>query len=189
MKQLFKPNLSLALVHYPVTNKNGKEICSAVTNLDLHDIARAGRTYGVKAYYVVTPLPDQKVLVERISSHWTEGHGGQVNPARREALGLIRVASSLEEAIRAIEKKGEGRPKVAVTTARNAVDVVSHEAFRETIKDGRPYLLVFGTAWGLSPSIIETADYVLEPVLGVADYNHLSVRSAVSIILDRLLSR
>lgn len=189
MKLLLKPNLSLALVHFPVTNKNGKEICSAVTNLDLHDIARAGRTYGVKAYYVVTPLPDQKVLVDRISSHWTIGHGGKVNPARSEALSLIRVAHSIEEAIEEIRNKGEGPPKVAVTTAREFPHRISHETFRETIKDGLPYLLVFGTAWGLSEKIIEEADYVLEPVSGNTDYNHLSVRSAVSIILDRLMSK
>jgi len=29
--------------------------------------------------------------------------------------------------------------------------------------------------------------YILEPIRGNAKYNHLSVRSAVSIILDRLL--
>jgi hypothetical protein len=29
-------------------------------------------------------------------------------------------------------------------------------------------------------------DYILEPVYGPGEYNHLSVRSAVAIILDRL---
>jgi hypothetical protein len=31
------------------------------------------------------------------------------------------------------------------------------------------------------------ADYILDPLAGAGTYNHLSVRSAVAIILDRLL--
>ena len=34
---------------------------------------------------------------------------------------------------------------------------------------------------------MQDCDYILEPVQAGSDYNHLSVRSAVSIILDRLL--
>jgi hypothetical protein len=53
----------------------------------------------------------------------------------------------------------------------------------------RPCVLVFGTAWGLSEALMETADYILVPVSGPEDYNHLSVRSAAAIILDRLMGR
>ena len=81
-------------MHYPVVNKAGDVITSAVTNLDLHDIARAGKTFGVKAYYVVTHLSDQKVLVERIAGHWTTGIGGKINPKRCEALNLIKLKDS-----------------------------------------------------------------------------------------------
>ncbi|MBU0991669.1 MAG: RNA methyltransferase [Proteobacteria bacterium] len=186
MEKLSRLNLSLALVHYPVANKKGEEICSAVTNLDLHDIARAARTYGVNAYYVVTPLEDQKILVERISSHWTTGNGGKVNPARAEALRLINVKHALEDVVLDIRQKGNGVPKVVVTTAKKNSRMIRYEAFREIMKNGEPYLLAFGTAWGLSEEIIKTADYVLEPLDGNTGYNHLSVRSAVSIILDRL---
>ena len=48
-------------------------------------------------------------------------------------------------------------------------------------------LLLFGTAHGLAPELSETADYTLPPIESTTGYNHLSVRSAVSIILDRLL--
>ncbi|MCP4687771.1 MAG: RNA methyltransferase, partial [Desulfobacterales bacterium] len=41
MNALSTPNLHLALLHYPVVNKNGEPVASAVTNLDLHDISRA----------------------------------------------------------------------------------------------------------------------------------------------------
>ena len=74
----FMPNLYLALTHYPVVNKRGEIIASALTNLDLHDIARVARTYGVKGYYVITPLEDQRELAG--AEHGEGGHrlGGPV---------------------------------------------------------------------------------------------------------------
>lgn len=41
-------SVSIALVHYPVLGKKGEIIGSAITNLDLHDIARTAKTYGMK---------------------------------------------------------------------------------------------------------------------------------------------
>jgi hypothetical protein len=58
---------------------------------------------------------------------------------------------------------------------------------RALINDGRSYVLTFGTAWGLTEEFMTQADYILEPVQAHSDYNHLAVRSAASIILDRLL--
>ncbi|PID40198.1 MAG: hypothetical protein CR984_04510 [Proteobacteria bacterium] len=51
-----------------------------------------------------------------------------------------------------------------------------------------PLVLAFGTAWGLADEFMAAADHVLEPLVGKGTYNHLSVRSAVAIILDRLVS-
>ena len=51
----------------------------------------------------------------------------------------------------------------------------------------RPVLLIFGTGQGLSPEIIKQCDYLLLPIDGFSEFNHLSVRSAVAIILDRWL--
>jgi hypothetical protein len=180
-------SLYVALIHYPVVNKNREVIASAVTNLDLHDIARASKTYGVKAYYVVTPLEDQKALVEKIISHWVTGTGAAYNPVRREALELIRVKDSVAAAIEDIRNRGEGMPKTVVTCAREYPRGIGYETFREMLETGSPYLLNFGTAWGLSESLISEADYVLNPIKGKCGYNHLSVRSAVSVILDRLM--
>ena len=39
---------------------------------------------------------------------------------------------------------------------------------------------------GLAPEVTERADIQLEPVRGPSNYNHLSVRSAAAVILDRL---
>jgi hypothetical protein len=49
-----------------------------------------------------------------------------------------------------------------------------------------PFLLMFGTGWGMSDELMARADYVLKPINGPTDYNHLSVRAACAIILDRL---
>jgi hypothetical protein len=46
---------------------------------------------------------------------------------------------------------------------------------------------LLGTGWGLTEAVLSQSDYVLEAVEGQGDYNHLSVRSAAAIILDRLL--
>ncbi len=48
-------------------------------------------------------------------------------------------------------------------------------------------MILLGTAWGLAPQVIESSDGILEPISGVGKYNHLSVRSAAAIVLDRLL--
>jgi len=181
------PKIYVALIHYPVVNKSGDVIASAVTNLDLHDISRAAKTYGVKAYYVVTPLTDQIALAKRIIEHWTSGAGARYNPARRSALELIHIKESLAEVsdhIRSIEKV---YPKTVVTCAKKYASCIGFKKLRGLLSDGKPHVLVFGTAWGLTEETITEADYVLEPVAGNTNYNHLSVRSAAAIILDRLL--
>ena len=111
MKKSYPTNLYLALTHYPVINKNGDTIASAVTNLDLHDIARAAKTYGVRSFYVVTPLADQQELVDRIVDHWVKGIGSTYNPKRREALELIRINNSLDDVIAHIRSRWGDSPK------------------------------------------------------------------------------
>ena len=187
MKKSYRPNLFVALIHYPVTNKNGDTIASAITNLDLHDIARLARTYDLPAFYVVTPLKDQQELAGRIISHWTSGPGGVQNPKRRQAMELIWIKDSLEEVISHIQEKTNRFPKTVVTSARKIEGRISFGTFRDLLQDGNPYLLILGTGWGLSESLIGDADYVLEPVGGVANYNHLSVRCAAAIVVDRLM--
>ncbi len=188
MNRSFKPNLYVALIHYPVVNKNGEVISSAVTNLDLHDISRAAGTYGVEAFYVVTPLADQKILVEKIVSHWQKGAGSIYNPDRRKALELIRIKDSLEEVSADIRDNGGKRPIIVATSAREYDSGIGCGLLREMLSTrDEPCLLIFGTAWGLTRNLIENSDYILKPVKGNTDYNHLSVRSAASVILDRLL--
>lgn len=180
--------LDIVLVHHPVVNKIGDTIGSAVTNLDLHDIARAARTYGVDNYYVVTPYDDQHLLVNEILDHWKSGHGASYNPARKEALELIHLAYDIKSVVETVSKKRGCRPLLLTTSARMQEKTLSYKEVRSRISPQEPMLLLFGTAHGLAPEVMEMTDYCLPPVGADTGYNHLSVRSAVSIILDRLLS-
>ncbi len=177
----------LALIHYPVINKEGKTIVSSITNLDLHDIARVCRTYGIKRYFVVQPLLDQRKLVEEIIEYWQKGYGSVYNPDRQEAFKLMKVVPTLDIAMRECEEGG--RPILVATEARRGWANLGFYQARELINSGQPILLLFGTAWGLSPKLLKECDYILEPIYGRDEYNHLSVRSAVAIIVDRLLGK
>jgi hypothetical protein len=181
--------IAIALVHYPVLDGQGAVVTTAVTNLDVHDLARSARTYGCSDYFVVHPIGAQRELVERIREHWTEGSSGKRIPDRREALTLLRVVDSLERAVEALG--GRDRVEVWVTAARRLGEPLRFAEARSRIAaDGKPVLLVFGTGWGLARTVIELADQRLEPIESVrAEYNHLSVRAACAIALDRLLGR
>ncbi|AGF79874.1 hypothetical protein UWK_03357 [Desulfocapsa sulfexigens DSM 10523] len=179
--------LDIVLVHHPVVNKVGEIIGSAVTNLDIHDIARAGKTYGVDNYYIVTPYEDQHKLVAEILEHWDSGHGAKYNPARKEALELVTLADSLERVVEMVTEKRGHKPLLLSTSARTQEKTLSYTDVRARIRAKESLLLLFGTAHGLAPEVMETTDYCIPPVGANSGYNHLSVRSAVSIILDRLL--
>jgi len=171
-----------------VVDKTGETIASAVTNLDLHDLARAACTYGVRSLQVVTPLEDQQTLVKRIIGHWTTGPGGAYNPDRKQALGLIRLSSSIAESLAHIQAQEGVQPRTVATCARPRRHTVSCRELRKAIQAGDPWLIAFGTAWGLAPSLIDAMDYALEPIGDPGGYNHLSVRCAAAVILDRLLA-
>lgn len=178
--------LYLALVHFPVLNKNGETIASAVTNLDIHDMARSCLTFGAKKLYVVTPLEDQKTLVERILGHWVSGRGAEHNADRKEALSIVEIAHDMEEVISRTREAEKHKPLLVSTTARPYEKALSHDDLKNLLALGQACILVFGTAWGLSDDLLLQSDYVLEPIQGNTLYNHLSVRSAAAILLDRI---
>lgn len=178
--------LAIALVHHPVLDGQGAIVTTAVTNLDVHDLSRSARTYGCSDCFIVHPVAAQRELVERIRVHWTEGSSGKRIPDRREALGLLRIVSALDEAIETLG--GRDAVEVWVTAARNIGQSLSFVDARARVeRDAKPVLLVFGTGWGLAPTVIESADSLLEPIRARGEYNHLSVRAACAISLDRLL--
>ncbi len=180
-------NLHIALLHYPVLNKRGAVVTTAVTNMDIHDISRAARTYGAKRFYIVTPIEKQQEFVKRILHHWQEGHGVHYNPSRKEAFDIVDTKESLDDVIETIAERVGKKVRLVVTSATRKESSIRFEDLKNRIAKSRDaYLLTFGTGWGLSEEIIERADFVLEPIRGPSDYNHLSVRSAVTVVLDRL---
>lgn len=192
MEELITENLTgaklaVALLHYPVYDKNRRIVATAVTNLDLHDIARLARTFGLVRYYVVTPHPEQQELALRISRHWQEGWGAQYNPKRKAALDLMTVTASLEDALADMEREFGGPVRTIATGAKGSPRGISYGEMSGLLKkEGTNYLLLLGTGWGVTEDVLAGADYVLAPIIGRGEYNHLSVRSAASIIVDRL---
>jgi len=182
--------LYIGLVHYPVYNKNREKIASAITNFDLHDLSRLSRTYGAKRLFIITPLKSQHTLAERIATHWTSGYGASYNVHRKEALGIITIVESLEEAIESVVEAEKERPLLISTDASKQDDrTIDYQCAREILDSEKSVFLIFGTAWGLHEDILTMSDFILDPVEGRTDYNHLSVRTAAGIILDRLAGR
>jgi hypothetical protein len=181
-------NLYTALVHYPVVNKQNKAIGSALTTIDMHDIARASMTFGVTGFYVITPFQDQADLAKEVISHWTLGEGARLNPCRKQALELVRVTDTFENAVNQIQKEKNRPVKTIATSARMHKKTMPAHALKQNMDPDTSYVLVFGTAWGLAQELMEMCDMQLEPIFGTGEYNHLSVRSAVSIYLDRLIN-
>lgn len=181
-------SLYVGLVHFPVYNKKRQVITTSLTNLDLHDIARAAKTYALSGYYLIQPIEVQRQLMTDLAEHWRGGFGAVYNPDRSDALELVSIVPYLEDALAAISER-EGRPPAIIVTGANLQrDITSYPAMRRALtEEGGPFLLLLGTGWGLAQEVIDQADYCLQPVWGREGYNHLSVRSAASIILDRLL--
>lgn len=174
-------------VHYPVLDKRGEKSSTAITGMDLHDIARACRTYGIKKYLLVTPIAQQREMAKRIAGHWTSGWGADYNPDRREAFSTLKIFASVQKAIAWAEEK-EKKPvfKIATTARRHAGAQHWLTLKREILRRDHSPLIIFGTGWGLHDEVMEMADAVMTPICGGKDgWNHLSVRSAVSITLDR----
>jgi hypothetical protein len=182
-------NIYLALVHYPVYNKAGETIISGITNLDVHDISRSCLTYGISQYFLIHPNERQKQIFEHILKFWKTEIAAFYNPHRVDALSVINFTKSINDTVDLIRTRECKDPLIITTTAKLRDNQISYPQARELIDTAeRPVLLLFGTGNGLHDDIHAQADYVLAPIQANANYNHLSVRSAVAIVLDRLLS-
>ena len=182
----------LGLIHYPVLDRKGEEITTSVTNMDVHDISRTCKTFGLKEFAIVTPIEAQHALVGRILGHW---RGDRSNPAmthfhpdRPNALSCAKLYHSFEEVLASIREREGKDPAIVFTAAKQQGEILAEKQLLERLAiDNRPLFLLFGTGWGLSKTLRDQAHYHLPPIEGVdSDYNHLSVRSAVAIYCDRL---
>ncbi|OGF52862.1 MAG: hypothetical protein A2Z21_04155 [Candidatus Fraserbacteria bacterium RBG_16_55_9] len=183
-------NLYIGLVHYPVFSREGRVVATAITGLDIHDLARSAHTYGVVHYYVITPLASQREIAERIQRYWLELK--EFDPTHRtEALQQVIIVATLGDSLLQVTAKEGVRPLTVGTSARHlSKDQISYEELRKRVEQERePVYLIFGTGWGLANEVIERVDALLPPILGPGEYNHLSVRAAAAITLDRLRGR
>jgi hypothetical protein len=187
------PKLSIGLLHYPILDREKKTIATNITNFDIHDIARAATVYGVERYYLIHPMEEQRMFVDRILEHWRVGTGSKYNPYRRTALSNVNTATTVEAAIEDWKKAGAGEVFTVATHARPVPGTTFYtcsDLKAEIRKPGaKSCFLLFGTGFGLTDQYMQSCDGVLESIKGAPpnDYRHLSVRSAVSIYLDRLM--
>ncbi len=181
-------NLYIGLLHFPMRNRRGEIVATSTTSMDVHDIARSARTYGVARYFVVTPLPSQQAITWRIRGFWTEGERAAEASRRGEAMEYVVVAEDLEETLAWIEEAEGKRPVLVATSARRTGrEEIPFGALRRRLRtDPSPVYILLGTGWGMADELIEACDLILPPVMRDSDFNHLSVRAAAAIILDRV---
>lgn len=180
-------DLFLALVHHPVVDRNGRIVTSAITSLDIHDLARSACTFGVRAFFIVHPVAEQRQFAATVIDHWKFDFGRAFDGRRREALELVRIVPDLDDALTAVEHLAGARPLVVHTSARTQTGV-SFAQLRERMRepDSPPLLILLGIGFGLAPEVAQRSDLQAQAIRGVGDYNHLSVRAAGAIILERL---
>ena len=180
-------NLNVILLHDHMVDQHAAPITAALTLIDLHDLARSARTYGVRTLFIAHPSPTVRSLARTVKGHWEEGFGATYNPNRKDALGLTEIVADLDQAIAQIDQRDGKLPTLIATSARGGNNPITAEILRRKLHDQNdPYLLMLGTGWGMSQELLQRADLLLEPLKGPTDYNHLSVRSACAIMLDRL---
>lgn len=184
------PHHYVALMHNDMMLKEGRIGPTSVTSIDIHDIARSSTTYGLKNFFVVTNLKDQQKMVQKMLSFWVdEKIGGDYNNKRHHAVLSVRLENELDDVIMAIEKKEGKKPLIIGTSARqqDAQQAITYFDQEIVWQHDRPVLFLFGTGSGMSEKLLQRCDYMLPPLQSYYDFNHLSVRSAVAIILDKWL--
>ncbi|MBW2519546.1 MAG: RNA methyltransferase [Deltaproteobacteria bacterium] len=176
--------IAMALIHYPVVDRRGNLVTSAVTNLDIHDLARLATTYGLSRLYLVTPVLEQQHLVQRIIRHWSEGFGASYNRDRSQALRLVKVCNDYLAALEDWRRLAGDDMAALLTGARQRQGLGFRHARK--VAQSKPLLIFLGTGHGLAEEFYDRG-WAQLLALRVAGYNHLSVRTAAAIILDRLV--
>lgn len=177
-------SLDLALVHHPVKNRHGDVIAATSQEFDLMDAARLALTYDVRRLYIVQTIPAQRAMIERLIAH---GRASDRDVAARGSFERTVLVSSIQEAITHASTRTGKTPQVWSTSAQPRGDVLSWSSARERLAGGVSALVLIGKAWGLAPTVFEDADICLAAIDPGTGFNHLSVRAAMAIIVDRLL--
>src|SRR3990167_28172 len=182
------PSHYMVLMHDQMRLKDGRIGTTSVTTMDIHDIARSCRTYGIKNFFISTPFIDQRTIVQTLLDFWQSDEGIRYNSHRHQAIRNVCLTESFEETVKYIEKKEGKKPIVIATSAQyHELPVLSYSDQQKVWEQSRPVLILLGTAHGISNTVLEQCNYMLAPIEGFTDFNHLAVRSAAGIILDRWL--
>jgi hypothetical protein len=186
-----KAPFAVCLLHEGMLNKNGKDVTTSLTLIDLHDISRSAKTYGLIQSYVAHPAILLRRLAGMLTNHWQYGYGSTYNPDRKAALDNLTVCENLEQILNDLKVKSGKPPKLIATSAKEGAGRITFAECKTILQEDQEnsYLLMLGTGWGMTDQLLEKADYFLEPVRGPTPYNHLSVRSACAIILDRIFGK
>ena len=131
----------------------------------------------------------QQKIIKKLLNFWQTDVGIDYNTHRHEALKNVMIVSSIEQALEHIENEEHKTPLLLATSAQRSskAPLISYKDQSLVWTLERPVVIIFGTARGLAPALIEQCDFLLVPVEGFSDFNHLSVRSAAAIVFDRWL--
>ncbi len=183
-------SLSVCLLHEEMVDKQGKIVTTSLTLIDLHDISRCAKTYGLAQAYIAHPSEALRNLAGKLTNHWQKGYGASYNPDRKAALDNLTVCKTLDDVIQNIKQLEGKQPKLVATSAKDGGERITFSDLKGMLATSEDhYLLMLGTGWGMSEELLKKADYFLEPIASPTEYNHLSVRTACAIMLDRLCKK
>lgn len=184
------PSHYAILMHNDVYVKDKNIGRTSITSMDIHDIARSSATYDLKNYFLVSELEDQQLILNTFLNFWKSNEGMEYNKSRYEAVKRVIPAKTFHEALKVIEIQEGQKPILIATSAKSKIDnekIIDYYSQGKVWSHNRPVVFIFGTGQGLCDEIIDKCDYLLLPIVGMSNYNHLSVRSAAAIIFDRWL--
>ncbi len=179
----------VALMHTQIKLKDGSIGNTSITSIDLHDTARSCATYGVKNFFMVSPLADQQAIIATLLDFWHSDIGKQYNSSRFHAVNKVKPMYTFDDVIVDITQQEGKVPVIVATSAKEHAHIQKIDYTQQGVvwQHNRPVLFLFGTGQGLADSLVDRCDFLLAPIRGLTEFNHLSVRSAMAVILDRWL--
>ena len=110
-------DFNVILLHDQMVDKQHNPITSSLTLIDIHDLARSARTYGVTTLFIAHPSPTLRKMAKTLKLHWEEGFGATYNPNRKEALAVVEIVSDLDDALQRLDLRAGRLPRLVATSA------------------------------------------------------------------------
>ena len=106
-------------------------VATAVTNFDIHDIARCARTYRDGRFLCDHPAGEPGSAGGENHSPLGRGAGSVYNPTRKESLSLVRISRTIDEADREISELWQKKVRRIATGASHHPRNVGFESLRK----------------------------------------------------------